>query len=64
MLKRNKIEHNFFLSNLAKIVEINEHYDDCIYRDRIGPIDVYTCNCYAEQIFMIGSTAQRDQFYK
>lgn len=64
MPKRNKQEHYFYLENRDKIIEVTEHYDDCPNRARYVPIDVCTCNCYEEQIFMIGSNAQLDQFYK
>lgn len=60
---RSKCNHEFYLLNRDKILEINQHYDDCLHKDRLAPLDVCPCNCYQEQIFLLGSEAQRDQFY-
>lgn len=64
MNTRNKQHHYFYLGNRDKILNITEHYDDCPYKKyETTPISVCMCNCYEEQIFMIGCEAQRDQFY-
>jgi len=62
-MKHNQQHHNFYLANRDKILEINEHYEGCNYVHRNVPMNECACNCYEEQIFLLGSEAQRDQFY-
>jgi hypothetical protein len=53
-MHRTKKEHYKYLNYRDKILQINEHYDDCIHKNKPWPINKCECNCYEEQIFLLG----------
>ena len=62
-MKENKFDKKVFDAHVLKIMEINEHYDDCEYAERTAPIDVCACDCYKKQIFLLGREAEEKLFY-
>ena len=57
-LKVDKFYKTVFNANKETILEINEHFEDCNYRDSSVPINICPCDCYNMQIFNLGRQAE------
>jgi hypothetical protein len=60
MIKRDKENEDLF-HEAKEGFFVNEHYENCIYKDSPAPINECQCWCYEMQIFKLGREAQEQE---